>query len=53
MTNHGTKPGNTDFDLQMSCCGEVEVCEIVSICILNKMNKIMDEEDLGLRRDCL
>lgn len=53
MTNHGTKPGNTDFDLQMSCCGEVEVCEIVSIYILNKMSKIMDEEDLELCRDCV
>ena len=44
------KFGDSDFDIPMGCYDGAEICELVRIFILNKLNNITDDS-IGLYRD--
>ena len=48
------KSEDPDFDVPMGCYDGAEVCELVGIFILNKLNNIIDKNSIGLYcDDCL
>ena len=45
------KSGDPDFDVPMGCYDGAEICELVEIFILNKLNNIIDENTICLYHD--
>ena len=44
------KVGDQDFDVPMGCYEGAEVCQLVGSYILNKLEKFLNKEDVGLYR---
>ena len=42
------KSEDLDFDISMGCYDGAEICELVEIFILNKLNNIIDKNSIGL-----
>ncbi|XP_065070331.1 uncharacterized protein LOC135695263 [Rhopilema esculentum] len=45
------KKGDKDFDVPMGCFDGAEICELVGTYILNKLNSVMGNGNVGLYRD--
>ena len=45
------KSGDPDFHVPMGCYDGAEICELVGIFNLNKLNNIVDKNSIGLYRD--
>ena len=45
------KEGDKVFDIPMGCYDGAEMCELVRICIQNKLSKLMNKKGFGLYRD--
>ena len=45
------KSGNEEFDVSMGCFDAAELCEIIGIYILTKLQSILQKDNAGLYRD--